>query len=593
MDTQPKTGLGSVAETNRLLGRDYLSAEADRIKAQDPQSVANFRAANPNLEFGAQDVLPYHNAKPINSQALSGSALPVNIPSQDPQISPAIPMAAKAQADLDAYKEAEALANKAYEGVAQIEEKKKGVLDYLGLGESKASGFYKEALDATSSQVDPAKKELANIRTKESETLVQYRAESDAIKARGDITQEAQQGLKFNADDRYGRVLADLAIRKSAQIQNVADLREGIQQKLALQLAPIEREQKFYKDFVLNNLDQLSDDEKAKANQIIAQYDKRKSEITAKENGIASLLSTAMQNGVKIPDNVVSQVLASGSILEATSALSRAGISLQDPLDAEIKRANLANTYSQIAERNASSVGVSSSGTVYKKDASGNVVKDTQGNPVLDDSPKARALQTILGSSKFSKEQKADVVRAINGGEDPAVVIKNQAKNIMGQTLATDLDKTETARTQLVAINDLLKTYYANGGSTSLFTGKYEQVVNKLGQVKNPKLVEISTEIALAMQEYRLAVTGTAASIQEDARIDNVFPGIKSSKGLNEARLNATLKSFDQKIDSKYRNTLGSAYDELKKAEQEKASVKQNSKDPLDLGLGAFNPLGI
>lgn len=191
---------------------------------------------------------------------------------------------------------------------------------------------------------------------------------------------------------------------------------------------------------------------------------------------------------------------------------------------------------------------------------------------------KNTALQTILASGKFTKEQKADLVNAINSGQDAFSVIKNQAKNIMGQTLATDLDKAETAKSQLQHIDTLLDQFYANGGHTNIFTGTFEKTLNKLGQIDKKELVSIASEIALAMQEYRLAVTGTAASVQEDAKIDNVFPGISNSQGLNEARLNAALKSFDQKIDAKYRNTLGNTYDSLKSSEE---SVNKSSQQLL------------
>lgn len=180
--------------------------------------------------------------------------------------------------------------------------------------------------------------------------------------------------------------------------------------------------------------------------------------------------------------------------------------------------------------------------------------------------PITDAINTILGSGKFTKDQATAVKNAINNGDDPLVVIKNNAKNIMGQTLATDLDKAETAKSQLETIDTLMKEYYSNGGQTGIFTGNFEKTLNKLGNVNDEKLVGITTQIALAMQAYRLAVTGTAASVKEDARIDNVFPGITNGEVLNNARTKATIKSFENKIDASYRNTLGSTYDTLKNA---------------------------
>lgn len=174
------------------------------------------------------------------------------------------------------------------------------------------------------------------------------------------------------------------------------------------------------------------------------------------------------------------------------------------------------------------------------------------------------ALKVILGSDKFTKEQKAAIINAVNTGEDPFAVVKNQAKNIMGSTLAKELDNAETSKSQLQSIDSLLTQYYANGGKTGIFTGNFEKTLNKLGEVNKPELVEIATELAIAMQEYRLAVTGTAASIQEDAKIESIFPGINSSEGLNKAKLAGLLKSFDQRIDSKYTNVLGNTYSTLK-----------------------------
>ena len=185
------------------------------------------------------------------------------------------------------------------------------------------------------------------------------------------------------------------------------------------------------------------------------------------------------------------------------------------------------------------------------------------------------ALSVILGSDKFTKEQKTSITNAINSGDDPFAVIKNQTKNIMGQTLATDLGKAEIAKDQLINIDSLLKQYYANGGDTGIFKGNYENVMNRLGKVSDPDLVGLATNIALAMQNYRLSVTGTAASIQEDARIENVFPGINKTEGLNKARTDALIKSFDTRIGSAYRNTIGSSYDKLKEANKSVPDIQK------------------
>lgn len=178
----------------------------------------------------------------------------------------------------------------------------------------------------------------------------------------------------------------------------------------------------------------------------------------------------------------------------------------------------------------------------------------------------AGALSVILGSDKFTKEQKAAVTNAINSGQDPLTVIKNQAKNIMGQTLATTLDKYETIKAQQTDLQNLLSDYYSNGGKTGIFKGNFEKTLNNLGQVSDPKLVEIATNIAGSLQAYRNAISGTAYSAQEGKDIASIFPGINKSEGLNTAILKGRLNFIDKTIDASYRNVLGGSYDQIKDA---------------------------
>lgn len=179
---------------------------------------------------------------------------------------------------------------------------------------------------------------------------------------------------------------------------------------------------------------------------------------------------------------------------------------------------------------------------------------------------KQEALVNILGSGKFTKEQKADLTNAINQGQDAFVTVKNQAKNVMGQTLATELSGYETAKQQMTSINSLLNDYYAKGGSTNIFSGSYEKTLNNLGTVNKPELVELATNISAALQVYRKSITGTAYSVQEGADIASIFPGINKTSGLNQAIIDGRMKAFDQTIDGTYRNVLGNSYDQLKQS---------------------------
>ena len=173
-------------------------------------------------------------------------------------------------------------------------------------------------------------------------------------------------------------------------------------------------------------------------------------------------------------------------------------------------------------------------------------------------------VDTILGSGKFTKDQATAIRNAINSGDDPLTVIKNNAKNIMGQAEATKLSSLESSRDAFNAFADSLQKFYDAGGSTSLLSGNFEKVINKLGAVRDPKLVELATELQGNIQAYRNAISGTAYSEQEGKDIASIFPGINKSQSLNSAITTGRKKFFDSSIDGLYRSALGSAYDKLK-----------------------------
>lgn len=201
------------------------------------------------------------------------------------------------------------------------------------------------------------------------------------------------------------------------------------------------------------------------------------------------------------------------------------------------------------------------------------------GNSITGSSEYQTALQTILGSGKFTDNQASRIANAINSGDDPFTVIKNNAKDIMGNTIATQVTKYENARESMLQIQSLLRDYYAKGGKTNIFNGSFERSINKLGEISDPELVEIATQIGTALQTYRNAVSGTAYSVQEGREIAKIFPDINKSQGLNEAIIRARLKSFDTEIDSSYRTALGDSYDKIKGMSTPKDSSKGTKTD--------------
>lgn len=181
-------------------------------------------------------------------------------------------------------------------------------------------------------------------------------------------------------------------------------------------------------------------------------------------------------------------------------------------------------------------------------------------------------LNTILGSGKFTKDQTKAITNAVMSGEDPFTVVKNQAKGIMTNTEANKVGNFEDAKSAMVDLQSALNEYYAKGGKTNIFTGSLEKTMNKLGEVKNPELVDLATRISASLQVYRNAISGTAYSEQEGKDIASIFPGINKTQGLNTAIIDSRMKAFDSTIDGAYRTVLGGTYDKIKTLEDSKVS---------------------
>lgn len=402
----------------------------------------------------------------------------------------------------------------------------------------------------------------------------------------------------------------------SAKQGDITNAQAQVDRAISLKYDPIKQQIQNKMQFLelnyqdLSRADQKLADAKSKQWELqLKQIEQQKSDETAVQNAIGQLASNGM------PANAVALLSKSaknlGDILSNPEALKY----MSDPLDRQIKQAQLA----KLREEASGAGGIigaakSKNYTVISGDdipaiarANGTTVQDILSlNPQINSTTQAikpgqliklpgsndattQALAVILGSGKFTKDQVKLVTNAIASGQDPFTVIKNQAKNIMGQTEATQLSKYETASKTLDDIGTLLSQYYANGGKTNIISGKLSDVANKLGTVTDPKLASIATQIKSNLQVYRNAISGTAYSEQEGKDINSIFPGINKSQTLNDAILNGRASTFDSTIDAMYSTTLGDAYGLLKQQNTPKAQTVSSSTKILDDMFGGMN----
>ena len=268
-------------------------------------------------------------------------------------------------------------------------------------------------------------------------------------------------------------------------------------------------------------------------------------------------------NEQNAPQSVKDAINRSKTIDEAINAAGQYGGDIQARL---IKDAQLRNLNSEINKRNAETKALEVP-TITNADAG----------------QYAGAISTILGSNKFTAVQKRDFVNAVNSGQDPFQVIKNQARNLLG-TEKTDLLKFEAAKSSMESLDSELKAFYAAGGKSNIFSGNFEKVNNKLGAVNDPNLVNIAVQIAASLQRYRNAISGTAYSEQEGKDIASIFPGITKGELLNSTIVKARLTTLNSDIDGMYESVLGNTYNDLKKANTQPSAnttttVKSNGQD--------------
>ncbi len=340
--------------------------------------------------------------------------------------------------------------------------------------------------------------------------------------------------------------LANLAIQAQADQGLEAAARKTIADKLDAQFKPIEDQIDRLTKFAQLNQNDLSESEKIAL----------QAKITEKTAANKSVQDIANQLHQSVLDN--------GGDPAALAALDKV---TQDYTAGRITAQEAQDRYFSAAGRSGISVD-----TQYKIAQIAKLNADTAalGTPTITNPEAGKysaALSTILGSGKFTKDQKATVINSINNGEDPFTTVKNQAKNIMGQTEATKLTSYEAADSAMRDLAANLDAYYNAGGKTNLLSGTFEQVINKLGEVKDPAKVELATQVAISLQAYRNAISGTAYSNQEGQQIDRVFPGINKSEGLNKAVITGRLAADSSIIDGIYSTALGSkTYKDLKDA---------------------------
>lgn len=328
---QPKTGLGSVEETNRLL------QEASKQTGLAAPTFSPTGAITTDTLAGGEKPLTVPEI-PTSTVAAGLSAFATSVGEQE-----------KERAKIQAEQETKAL--EAQAGVTEERGKLQSLMDrILGTQASRATLEEEAQIGEKAQRVTTYTNQLESLERAEVN-------EMRALQGAGltDV-QRAARGREISR--KYAFEKADVALLQSAANRDLETAQNIINRKIELTLEPLLTQLDFTKFFYQENKADFTKAEDRAFNLKISELDRQYTETKSLEKYKADVVLNALQNGIQIPSYVLGELNRATTQEEVAQVLARNGVSLQDPLQRQISEANLANIYSQIAERNATAAGM-------------------------------------------------------------------------------------------------------------------------------------------------------------------------------------------------------------------------------------------
>jgi len=154
---------------------------------------------------------------------------------------------------------------------------------------------------------------------------------------------------------------------------------------------------------------------------------------------------------------------------------------------------------------------------------------------------------TGLGSKEQNAQYLTQISSLLKEGDVQRAkeLVARAATQTAGQAQKDQVFARSAAIDALNNINTLLNVYVKETGDTGILEGSIEQAANKIGRTTDPKLANIQTQIAIALQNYRKGMTGAAFSESEAREYAKIFPDITNIEKLNSAKINSLVSAFN------------------------------------------------
>lgn len=394
-----------------------------------------------------------------------------------------------------------------------------------------------QKFDAKQAELDVVDASVADLKK-------QQRAEQDAARNQA-TTQEGYRTLASNIDEKYSRKIADKGIEQAVLGNSLSRLQTSMDKKTEMLLAGVDTQIQYYTNYVEKNLDRLDDRSKANAATILSQLNAEKAQVQKDQDAKTAILSEAMKNGVQIPANVLAQFTAAKTSAEAAQILASNGISLQDPLDVQLKRANIeqsnaatANSYSQIEERGAAAkkAGESSNYSISKES-----LNNSYGGDVV-----SVIAGTIKNSGAKQSQSTNDAINVIAGLQSLVKSNSDGTFTGVGPIHARDIFSSKEAianRSDLEAINLKVQQWASGAALTDAQTAQVEkmtprasdtdkQVRAKTNALTNYMISQVSGQLAgqgVGFNMDKVDLFDKSKSVPMSSYIDSVDSVLKGT----------------------------------------------------------------
>lgn len=176
------------------------------------------------------------------------------------------------------------------------------------------------------------------------------------------------------------------------------------------------------------------------------------------------------------------------------------------------------------------------------------------------------AISTLGLSQDARKAASATLNQHLANGDIEAAqdALETLVRNNARASEADKFSGWDQAYTAVQSIDQALKDFVANGGDTGILAGKTEEGLQKLGRTLDPQLAEIVNRIRLAIINYRSNVSGAAFTESEAKEYERIFPSVGNTPELNQVKIDSLLSVFEENKTNFIRGKVGSvSYDRI------------------------------